>query len=281
MRLLKILLPFPLLFLLSIRSTTALTNFWKPLCSIDINLWPKWFHTDKITLILHRDTLLPPHLLSPSPPGRYSTIQCRVAASKLFSFLRSWSSFVLLEGHSYVRLLPSPSAPLHFCLVRVAQKHPCMVIHINHIEGTPYPVRRDTLSFLQESIAKLQMSVGSQSYQHLRTPIGRPRRKSSSPHLPMVSCVTILTKQLHKALIRCVCVCVWVCGCGCVCVWVCVCVCVHVSVSVCVCVCACECVCVYVCVCVGMGVCVYVCVGVCVCVGMCDAVLLTQLRHAA
>ena len=197
------------LSLSSIRSIDALTSFWKPLCSIDINLWPKWFHTDKITLILHRDTLLPPHLLSPSPTGRYSTVQCRVAASKLFSFLRSWASFVLLDNHSYVRLLPNTSSPLYFCLVRVAQKHPCMVLHVNHIEGTPYPMRKETFSFLQNSITGLQMSLSSQSTQLL--PPRASRRKSSAP-LPKVSCATILTKQLHKALIRlCVCVCVCVC----------------------------------------------------------------------
>ena len=168
-------------------------------------LWSKWFHTDKILLILHRDSPLPSHLLSPSPYGRYSTIQCRVAASKLFSFLKEWASFVLLDTHSYVRVLP-PSAPRYFCVIRVAQKHPCIVLHVNHIEGTPYLMRKETFSNLQQSIAALQMSLdslqASSSVQASLSVQVTPSRRRSTAQLPKMACATILTKQLNKALIR-------------------------------------------------------------------------------
>lgn len=48
---------------------------------------------------------LPKHLHSPGSNGRYSTIQCRISHSSLTSLLRDWSSFVLVEGYSYVKLL--------------------------------------------------------------------------------------------------------------------------------------------------------------------------------
>ncbi len=37
--------------------------------------------------------------------GRFSTIQCRISHSALTSLLRDWSSFVLVEGYSYVKLI--------------------------------------------------------------------------------------------------------------------------------------------------------------------------------
>lgn len=48
---------------------------------------------------------LPKHLHTPGSNGRYSTIQCRISHSSLTSLLRDWSSFVLVEGYSYVKLL--------------------------------------------------------------------------------------------------------------------------------------------------------------------------------
>lgn len=48
---------------------------------------------------------IPKHLHTPGNNGRYSTIQCRISHSALTSLLRDWSSFVLVEGYSYVKLI--------------------------------------------------------------------------------------------------------------------------------------------------------------------------------
>lgn len=48
---------------------------------------------------------VPKHLHTPGSNGRYSTIQCRISHSALTSLLRDWSSFVLVEGYSYVKLM--------------------------------------------------------------------------------------------------------------------------------------------------------------------------------
>lgn len=48
---------------------------------------------------------MPKHLHTPGNNGRYSTIQCRISHSALTSLLRDWSSFVLVEGYSYVKLI--------------------------------------------------------------------------------------------------------------------------------------------------------------------------------
>lgn len=48
---------------------------------------------------------IPKHLHTPGSNGRFSTVQCRISHSSLTSLLRDWSSFVLVEGYSYVKLL--------------------------------------------------------------------------------------------------------------------------------------------------------------------------------
>ena len=53
----------------------------------------------------HSSSPIPKHLHTPGSNGRYSTVQCRISHSSLTSLLRDWSSFVLVEGYSYVKLL--------------------------------------------------------------------------------------------------------------------------------------------------------------------------------
>ena len=161
---------------------------------MDINIWPRWLHTDKIILVLNQDSVLPQHLIHPSDSGRYSSFQCRVAGLKLFHSLRSWSSIVFLENHSFLKFLPESSKPLYFCLVRVAQMQPCLVVHIGFIEGTPYHVQQETLSVLNLSIKDLHISLPSKQPKKAT----RKKRSSSLPHQP---CATIIHKQLHKAII--------------------------------------------------------------------------------
>ena len=170
-----------------------LAKFWKPLCTIDVNTWPNWFHTDKVILILNQDTVLPPHIVQPSSSGRYSTLHCRVAASKLFTYLCQWSSFVLLENHSYIKLLPDQSSPRYFCLARVAQVPPCLVLHLGYVEGTPQSLHRATLAELSSAIRGLTMSLPGLAHQM------PGRRKISLPYRP---CANFVNKLLQRALIK-------------------------------------------------------------------------------
>ena len=156
---------------------------------MDISQWFRWFHSDKIILVLRQDSALPRHLLQPSLNGRFASIQCRLAASQLFAFLKEWSSVILLENHTFVRFLPSRESPRYFCLVRVAQKHPCVVLHVGHIEGTPHNVQLDTLQLLVSAVRELSTS----------TPAGSSRRRGATRSEP---CATVIDKQLQKVMIR-------------------------------------------------------------------------------
>ena len=177
--------------------STALHQFWRPLCTVDTSQWYRWFHSDKLVLILRPEFPLPKNLLEKSASGRYGNPLCRPAASHLFNFLKGWSSLVLLEGHSYIRWLPyEESPPQYFCLVRVAQKYPCMVLHIGYIEGTPHSLQSHTVASLIQGLQKLAPPTKD------RNVGGASKKRASLAAATGNHEVTILEKQLQRVMIR-------------------------------------------------------------------------------
>lgn len=173
-------------------------SFWCHLCSIDLTLWSKWFHSDKIILVLGPDSVLPQSILdsTASSSGRFAALLCQVATAKLYSVLKANSTFTLLEGTSYVRLLPTKENPLYFGLVRVAQKHPCVILHVGYIEGTPHSLQGQWFNTLYNSLKVLH--VGGQLTQERSL----SKKKHSVVTVPLKGFVCVLDKQLHKAMIR-------------------------------------------------------------------------------
>ncbi|XP_063092399.1 KICSTOR complex protein SZT2 isoform X2 [Cavia porcellus] len=192
--------------------------YWKPVLSMDANSWQRWLHMHRLVLILEHDTPIPKHLHTPGSNGRYSTIQCRISHSSLTSLLRDWSSFVLVEGYSYVKLLSSApdQPPSSFYMVRIISKAPCMVLRLGFPIGTPAQARHKIVSDLQEEILRLRFPHRVQS----KEPTPKVKRKglggiggSSSPSKspPMLGpqqvmsdrpCLVVLHKPLDKLLIR-------------------------------------------------------------------------------
>jgi len=74
--------------------------FWCYVCR------QKWMHTHRIGFILEHDVPLGKHLHIPNSSGRFHNATCRQASAALNFFLRDYSTFVLMENHSYVTLLP-------------------------------------------------------------------------------------------------------------------------------------------------------------------------------
>uniref|UniRef100_A0A8I3X6X9 SZT2 subunit of KICSTOR complex n=1 Tax=Callithrix jacchus TaxID=9483 RepID=A0A8I3X6X9_CALJA len=192
--------------------------YWKPVLSMDTNSWQRWLHMHRLVLILEHDTPIPKHLHTPGSNGRYSTIQCRISHSSLTSLLRDWSSFVLVEGYSYVKLLSSApdQPPSSFYMVRIISKAPCMVLRLGFPIGTPAPARHKIVSGLREEILRLRFPHRVQS----KEPTPKVKRKglggigggsSPSKSPPVLGpqqtlsdrpCLVVLHKPLDKLLIR-------------------------------------------------------------------------------
>uniref|UniRef100_A0A8C8ILX1 SZT2 subunit of KICSTOR complex n=1 Tax=Oncorhynchus tshawytscha TaxID=74940 RepID=A0A8C8ILX1_ONCTS len=195
-------------------SQSQFAFYWKPILSMDANFWQRWLHMHRIAIILEHDMPVPKHLHTAGSNGRFSTIQCRISHSALTSLLRDWSSFVLVEGYSYVKLIYSASdqPPNSFYLVRLISKAPCMVLRLGFPIGTLAHTRNKIVDELREQILRLRFPHRVQNKE--ATP--KTKRKilghaspSKSPPLPAPKpalsdrpCVVVLNKPLEKLLIR-------------------------------------------------------------------------------
>ncbi|CAG7825302.1 unnamed protein product [Allacma fusca] len=189
-------------------------QFWKPVCSLDTTIWQKWMHTHSIGIILEHDHPLPKSLHMPNTSGRYHIIQCRQAVMALNTLLKDWSSFVLVENHSYVKLMynDNEKPPSSFYIIRVTSKPPCVVLRLAFLVGTPGNLRHEAVTVLREKISDLTFP------QRLKDPLPEWRNVSPNPSaaeepessLPKgnyrksrsLPCCTLLHKPVEKILIR-------------------------------------------------------------------------------
>ncbi|XP_061593384.1 KICSTOR complex protein SZT2 isoform X2 [Cololabis saira] len=195
-------------------SQSQFASYWKPILSMDTNFWQRWLHMHRITILLEHDLPVPKHLHTAGNNGRYSTIQCRISHSALTSLLRDCSSFVLVEGYSYVKLIYSSpeQPPTSFYLVRVISKTPCMVLRLGFPIGTPAYVRNKIVDELREQILKLRFPHRVQNKEATpkikrklvghASPSKSPSLPAGKPALSDRPCVVVLSKPLEKLLIR-------------------------------------------------------------------------------
>ncbi|KAM7161426.1 KICSTOR complex protein SZT2 isoform 2-T2 [Macrochelys suwanniensis] len=195
-------------------SHSQFASYWKPILSMDANFWQRWLHMHRIVLMLEHDTPVPKHLHTPGNNGRYSTIQCRISHSALTSLLRDWSSFVLVEGYSYVKLMPSSEDPVpsSFYVVRIISKAPCMVLRLGFPIGTPAQARNQIVEELQDRILQLRFPHRVQSKEATpkvkrktfgsSSPSKSPPVAGAPPALSDRPCLVVLHKPLEKLLIR-------------------------------------------------------------------------------
>ncbi|XP_050730013.1 KICSTOR complex protein SZT2-like isoform X17 [Eriocheir sinensis] len=137
------------------------TNFWRPVCMLDTNIWQKWMHTHRIGVILEHDHPLPKNLHITSTSGRYGFVHCRQAESALTTQLADWCDFVLIENDSYIKFLyreeeQDKQAPISFFVVRITSKPPpCLVIRLAFLGGTPGHIRNQMVRIIKRKIQEL------------------------------------------------------------------------------------------------------------------------------
>jgi KICSTOR complex protein SZT2 len=135
-----------------------------------VAVWQKWLHPHRLGLLLQHDAPLPRYLHQANPSGRFQQVQCRQAASALFAMLKSWSSFVLIENHTYVKLIfkyisnnrnwlnfvlicgifsDNEKVPNSFMLLRVTSKLPCLIMNLAFLGGASGALRFKVLISLR------------------------------------------------------------------------------------------------------------------------------------
>ncbi|KAJ8305511.1 LOW QUALITY PROTEIN: hypothetical protein KUTeg_016056 [Tegillarca granosa] len=186
----------------------------------------KWMHSHRIGMVLEHDIPLPKYLHTPNSSGRFSMISCRQALTSLSFLLRDWSSFVLIEGSSYIKFLYRISSkmdkilspnrdvdkpPVSFLLLRVTSKPPCMVLRLAFLGGTSGSMRHKTLQILKNKVRELKFPQrGSQQISKDKQ-TGNKQGKPTPPTVvkkpPLqrewseIGCCVLLTKPVGDILI--------------------------------------------------------------------------------
>nr|XP_022914806.1 KICSTOR complex protein SZT2-like isoform X1 [Onthophagus taurus] len=165
------------------KSCPKFTSIWQPICQIETSNWRKWFHVHKISLILKHDSPLSKYVHLMNPSGRYEIVQCRLAATSLYEFLSKWSSFVLIDNHTYLKLIERENNSPLFCIIRITLKFPCTTLTVGFMTGTSGGIRFKVLEELRKDLSHL-------------TYLSNPIKKRES------KCCTLLNKPLEKICIK-------------------------------------------------------------------------------
>jgi hypothetical protein len=181
-------------------------TFWRPVTSLDMSVWHRWFHIHQIAVQLEHDVPLPKHLHVQNANGRFSVVQCRQAAGILYSALTDWSTFVLLENHSYIRFITSSpeadSSPSHFCLARLTQKAPHMVVRLAFVAGTPPEMQFEIVEDMRAMLNKLVVERHTPRKPVMSVTIEGRQTKLVSQEMISRSCSIVLNKIPERILIR-------------------------------------------------------------------------------
>ncbi|CAH0562057.1 unnamed protein product [Brassicogethes aeneus] len=165
-------------------SSAKFVHVWQTLASMETNVWRKWLHIHKISLILKHDNPLPKHLHLPNSSQRYQVIQCRQATAALYKMLADWSSFILIDNHTYVKFLHADNdkPACGFCLIRITSKFPCAVLNIGFITGTNGEARQRVCDELKSELSGLSYLTTVKLKENI--------------------CCVLLQKPIEKILIR-------------------------------------------------------------------------------
>ncbi|KAK7582227.1 hypothetical protein V9T40_013672 [Parthenolecanium corni] len=182
-------------------------SIWRPACLLNNNLWQKWFHTDRLGIIFKHDEPLNlfPHSFS-ATSIQSTGMQCRQAANTLYSFLKSYCSFVLIENHSYIKFLSpneSGTGRHSFFVIRSIFKPPYAVLHIAFLYNIPGIVRSKVLEDFKYSISALKIpriSIQKDSFDMI---YGSEKSNIiANTYNSQTNCCILLDKPLEKILIR-------------------------------------------------------------------------------
>ncbi|XP_059469171.1 KICSTOR complex protein SZT2-like [Neocloeon triangulifer] len=186
-------------------------NYWKPICLLDAAVWQKWLHAHRLGLLLQHDFPLPRYLHQANQSGRFQQVQCRQAAAVLFSTLKAWSSFVLIENHTYVKLIQNENekVPSSFLLMRVTSKLPCVVINLAFLGGASGCLRHQILSELKAKMRSLtfpQRPLGKETiirkFSTVKNNSASPEEQKAVITWSDLNCCILLVKPVEKILIR-------------------------------------------------------------------------------
>ncbi|KAL4236752.1 KICSTOR complex protein szt2 [Mactra antiquata] len=189
-------------------------SFWRPVVHLDYKVWQKWMHTHRIGLVLEHDIPVNKHIHIPSSSYRYTSVLCRQSLTTLNLFLTEWSTFVLLDNQSYIKLLfesteDKSKPPSSFVLIRITSKAPCLVLRLAFLGGTPAYQRYEVVKELKKKVAMLRFPQRGPKTDKLRRSTKVQLEEKETIHKPPlmrewseIKCCVLLYKPVESILIR-------------------------------------------------------------------------------
>uniref|UniRef100_A0A2S2NRV9 Protein SZT2 n=1 Tax=Schizaphis graminum TaxID=13262 RepID=A0A2S2NRV9_SCHGA len=150
-------------------------DFWKPVCTLDPDTqWPKWFSTYRIgggVLLLRHDRPLPQWFYKENMDiDNYQTLTCNKSSVALYTLLKQWCTFVLIDEHSYVKCLDQSETytdDVSFCIARVSPRPPsccCVVLHLAFQSCVPASVHHKIMNDLKKNIELLDSTTAVEQF---------------------------------------------------------------------------------------------------------------------
>nr|CDS33584.1 protein SZT2 [Hymenolepis microstoma] len=219
------------------KSLTKFVHYWGQLLSLDIANCYRWMHSETIYVVLEHDSPLPTNLFIPLQTRRITeTLTCRQSLARIHSMLNEWSTFVLLENHTYIRLeypkterintpckridtdlglhhSTSQYIPQYFTLVRLEMKLPEVRVRVAFTAGVQYEYRRATIDQLSRQFKFLSfLPRGRQAVPKSRHKSGTPaplHPPTESIHVPPLQrswgetpCCLVFESQLDRLIVE-------------------------------------------------------------------------------
>lgn len=219
------------------KSLITFVQYWGQFLSLDIANCYRWMHSETIYLVLEHDSPLPTNsFISLQTTRTTESLTCRQSLARIHSMLTEWSTFVLLENHTYIRLeypraerlnvsfksndtelalhhSTSQYIPRYFTLVRLEMRLPEVRVRVAFTAGVQYEYRRATIDQLSRQFKFLSfLPRGRQAVPKSRHKSGTPaplHPPTESVHVPPLQrswgetpCCLVFESQLDRLIVE-------------------------------------------------------------------------------
>lgn len=146
--------------------TSEFQAYWQKISCLDTRNWKNLMHIHTLRLVLEHDQPKHKNIHCQGVNGRYTHVQCRRALSAISTFIKSYSSFALLEDTTYIKFIYNKdddlreietSATKGFIVIRINKLLPILVIYLMFTSGILDSHRVQIVSYLEDQLTKCKL----------------------------------------------------------------------------------------------------------------------------
>lgn len=148
--------------------TSEFQEYWQKISCLDTKSWKNLMHIHTLRLVLEHDQPKHKNIHYQNVNGRYTHVQCRRALSAISTFIKSYSSFALLEDTTYIKFIFNrdddlreieTSATKGFIVIRINKLLPILVIYLMFTSGILDSHRIQIVSYIEEQLTNCKLRI--------------------------------------------------------------------------------------------------------------------------